>query len=37
MKHWQRDDDLIGIRDAAALAKLPAGERLALVRLWADV
>jgi tetratricopeptide (TPR) repeat protein len=37
LEYWQRDDDLIGIRDAAALAKLSAGERAACVQLWADV
>ena len=37
LQHWQRDDDLIGIRESAALAKLPASERAAAVQLWADV
>jgi len=37
MEYWQRDDDLIGIRDSAALAKLPAGERQAWIQLWTDV
>jgi len=37
LEHWQRDDDLIGIRDSAALAKLPPGERVGWVQLWADV
>ena len=37
LEHWQRDDDLIGIRESAALAKLPAGERASAVQLWADV
>jgi hypothetical protein len=37
MKHWQQDPDLAGIRDAAALAKLPAAERAAFTTLWADV
>jgi predicted outer membrane repeat protein len=37
LKHWQRDDDLVGIRDSAALAKLPAAERAAWVQLWAEV
>jgi tetratricopeptide (TPR) repeat protein len=37
MQHWQRDSDLAGIRDAAALAKLPAEECAACERLWADV
>jgi hypothetical protein len=37
LQHWQQDNDLVGIRDAAALAKLSAGERATCVRLWADV
>ncbi len=37
MKHWQQDTDLAGIRDAAALAKLPAEERAACEKLWSDV
>ena len=34
---WLRDTDLAGIRDAAALARLPAEERKAFAQLWADV
>jgi serine/threonine-protein kinase len=34
---WQKDTDLAGIRDSAALAKLPADERGQWQRLWADV
>jgi serine/threonine-protein kinase len=37
LRHWQQDADLAGIRDEAALAKLPAGEREACSRLWAEV
>jgi serine/threonine-protein kinase len=37
LKHWQEDTDLVGIRDAAALAKLPAAERAPFTQLWADV
>jgi tetratricopeptide (TPR) repeat protein len=37
IKHWQQDRDLEGIRDAAALAKLPAEERAACERLWLHV
>jgi serine/threonine-protein kinase len=37
MKHWQRDSDLADIRDDGALAKLPAEERAACEKLWADV
>ncbi len=37
LQHWQQDSDLAGIRDAAALAKLPAEERTAFTALWADV
>jgi Tfp pilus assembly protein PilF len=36
MRHWQKDSDLAGIRDAAALAKLPAAERTAFTQLWSD-
>jgi WD40 repeat protein len=34
---WQQDKDLAGIRDRAALAKLPAEEQIAFTQLWADV
>jgi hypothetical protein len=37
LSHWQKDSDLAGIRDAAALGKLPAAEQKAFARLWADV
>lgn len=37
MRHWQQDASLTGIRDAAALAKLPADEQKAFTQLWADV
>src|SRR5262249_5144316 len=37
LRHWQQDRDLAGLRDAAALAKLPPEERAAYERLWADV
>jgi tetratricopeptide (TPR) repeat protein len=37
LRHWQQDKDLAGIRDQAALAKLPAEERKAFAQLWADV
>ena len=37
MPHWQQDTDLAGLRDAAALAKLPAEEQKAFTQLWADV
>jgi tetratricopeptide (TPR) repeat protein len=37
LAHWQKDADLAGLRDKAALAKLPAEERAACERLWADV
>jgi tetratricopeptide (TPR) repeat protein len=35
--HWQRLPDLAGVRDPAALAKLPADEREAWQHFWADV
>jgi tetratricopeptide (TPR) repeat protein len=37
LRHWQRDIHLAGVRDAAALAKLPEAERADWQRLWADV
>jgi WD40 repeat protein/tetratricopeptide (TPR) repeat protein len=37
LKHWQQDTDLAGLRDPAALEKLPAEERAACAKLWADV
>jgi tetratricopeptide (TPR) repeat protein len=37
LRHWQQDPDLAGLRDAAALAKLPAEERAACEKLWSDV
>ena len=37
LRHWQQDRDLAGLRDAAALAKLPAKDRTACAQLWADV
>jgi tetratricopeptide (TPR) repeat protein len=37
LRRWQRDNDLAGIRDTAALAKLPAEERAACEKFWADV
>jgi hypothetical protein len=37
MSPWQQDTDLAGVRDAAALAKLPTNERAAFTALWADV
>jgi len=37
LSHWQKDADLAGMREAAALAKLPAEERAACHALWAEV
>jgi serine/threonine-protein kinase len=37
LRHSQRDSDLAGIRDTAALDKLQAEERAACEKLWADV
>jgi len=37
MQHWQQDTDLAGLRDAAALAHIPAAERVACEKLWVDV
>jgi hypothetical protein len=37
LRRWQQDTDLVGVRDPAALARLPAAERASWQRLWADV
>jgi serine/threonine-protein kinase len=37
LEGWQADPDLAGLRDPAALDRLPADERMALAALWADV
>ena len=37
LEHWKECGDLAGIRDAAALAKLPAGEQKEWQALWARV
>jgi superkiller protein 3 len=37
LRHWLQDSDLTGLRDVAALAKLPPGERDAWEKLWSDV
>jgi hypothetical protein len=37
LQHWQRDPDLVSVRDVDALADLPAEERQAWQQLWADV
>jgi tetratricopeptide (TPR) repeat protein len=37
LQHWRQDRDLSGLRDKDAVAKLPAEEREACQKLWADV
>jgi tetratricopeptide (TPR) repeat protein len=37
LQDWQRDPDLAGVRDKAALAKLPEEEGKKWQKLWADV
>jgi serine/threonine-protein kinase len=37
LRHWQTDGDLAGVRDKAALAKLPQEERRAWRKLWEEV
>jgi hypothetical protein len=37
MRVWQNDADLAGLRDPAAVARLPADEQEACKKLWADV
>jgi hypothetical protein len=34
---WRKGPDLAGVRDKEALAKLPAEERAACEKFWADV
>jgi tetratricopeptide (TPR) repeat protein len=36
LRHWRRDTDLASLREPDALAKLPAEERAAWEKLWAD-
>jgi serine/threonine-protein kinase len=37
MEHWQNDSDLTGVREPDAVAKLPADEKEAWRKLWAEV
>ena len=37
LEHWKEDADLVGVRDPAALAKLPEAERAEWRKLLADV
>jgi hypothetical protein len=37
LRHWQQDSDLAGIREEAAVAKLPTSEQQACLQLWAEV
>src|SRR5262249_39001478 len=37
LRHWQRDPHLAGVRDKAALARLPGAERAGWRKFWADV
>jgi tetratricopeptide (TPR) repeat protein len=37
LRDWQQDPDFAGVRDEAALAKLPEKERQAWQQFWADV
>ncbi len=37
LTHWREDDDLAGVRDADALAKLPDAERQEWQKLWQEV
>jgi tetratricopeptide (TPR) repeat protein len=37
LRHWQQDPDLAAVRGPDALAKLPAAERDAWKKLWAEV
>jgi hypothetical protein len=37
LQHWQKVPDLAGIRDPAAIAKLPGDEQETCKKHWADV
>jgi tetratricopeptide (TPR) repeat protein/tRNA A-37 threonylcarbamoyl transferase component Bud32 len=37
IRDWMHEQDLAGVREPAALAKLPAAERAAWKKFWADV
>jgi serine/threonine-protein kinase len=37
LEYWQRDSDLAGLRDAAALARLATAEQEACRQVWAEV
>jgi hypothetical protein len=37
LQQWKQDTDLVGVRDAEALARLPEAERKEWQRLWAKV
>jgi hypothetical protein len=37
LQRWRGTADLAGLRDPDALARLPADERQACEKLWADV
>jgi hypothetical protein len=37
MGNWQRDPDFAGVRDAAALARLPEAERQKWQQFWQEV
>jgi hypothetical protein len=37
LQRWQRDPDLVGLRDAAALEKLSMAERAAWRTFWTEV
>jgi hypothetical protein len=37
LQHWKADSDLVGLRDEAALAKLPVEEQKACRVLWTEV
>jgi hypothetical protein len=37
MNHWKEDNDLVGVRQAEALAKLPEAEQKEWQALWAEV
>jgi serine/threonine-protein kinase len=37
LRHWQKDTDLVGVREPGALKEFPEAERQAWLSLWAEV
>jgi tetratricopeptide (TPR) repeat protein len=37
LRYWQRDPDLAGLRDTAAVPKMPSGEKETYQQLWKEI